>query len=423
MNSLEFVEGFNIQTYENFYNGGGVAIGDVTGNGLPDIFLTANMGTNRLYENLGDYRFRDITGHAGVAGTRAWSTGVSMADINGDGYLDIYVCNSGIAEGDDRRNELFINNGDGNFTEMAAEYGLDDDGFSIHAVFFDYNRDGRLDAYIVNNSHIHRSDFSTEELQRTTPNHLGGDRLYRNDGNTFSDVTEEAGIYRSVLGRGLGAVVSDFNRNGWMDLYISNDFEERDYLYLNNGDGTFREAADELIQSMSLAAMGGDAGDLTGNGYPDLFITEMLHSSDVRNKTNTNFIDWETYNTHYVDRGYHHQYIRNTLQLNHGIIPGRGASFSEAGRQAVVEATDWSWGANILDLNSDGQQEIFVAIGIFHDILDKDYLKYTSTPRSEFFRTENGRRVPDVEGLIEGYPSTPVPNAAFVWSDSLDRYV
>ena len=240
-NDLTYDAKFNIYTYRNFYNGGGVALGDVNNDGLIDIYFSANQGPNKLYLNKGNFVFEDITDKAGVAGTKAWSTGVSMADVNGDGWLDIYVCNSGNVNGDDKENELFINNGNLTFTERGVELGVADKGYTIHAVFFDYDRDGDLDLYVLNNSYQAIGSFNLQKNERGKRDTLGGHKLLRNDGGHFVDVSEQAGIFGSVIAFGLGVTVGDINKDGWEDIYVSNDFFERDYLYINNGNGTFRE--------------------------------------------------------------------------------------------------------------------------------------------------------------------------------------
>ncbi len=404
-NDLSFSQSSNIYRYRNFYNGGGVAAGDINNDGLIDLFFTSNENDNRLYLNKGNFEFEDITETAGVAGTRAWSTGVSMADVNGDGLLDIYVCNSGVGAGDDRQNELFINNGDSTFTDRAAAFGLNDPALSIHASFFDYDRDGDLDMYLVNNSFRMIGSFDQEKNIRNIRNDEGGDKLYRNDGDSFTDVSEEAGIYGSEIGFGLGVSVGDLNRDGWPDMYISNDFFERDYLYINNKNGTFKEVLEKQIKSISAAAMGADIGDLNGDGFPEIFVTDMLPEPESRLKKLTTFDSWERYQK-YVRDGYYHQFTRNTLQLNNA-----NGTFSEVGRYAGVEATDWSWGANIADFDLDGRRDIFVANGMFHDITNLDYLKFAS-------REDTKRRIiqdstVNFLGLIENIPSTPIANYAF----------
>ncbi|MDX1586169.1 MAG: VCBS repeat-containing protein, partial [Balneolaceae bacterium] len=404
-NDLSFSQDFNIYRYRNYYNGGGVGVGDFNNDGLPDLYFTSNQEENRLYLNEGDLRFTDITAKAGVAGQRAWSTGVSVVDINGDGYMDIYVCNSGTIEEDDKRNELFINNGDSTFTEKASEYGLDDPALSIHASFFDYDRDGDLDMYLVNNSFRAIGSFEQEENTRNVRNAQGGDKLYRNEGNRFVDVSEEAGIYGSEIGFGLGVSVADVNRDGWEDMYISNDFFERDYLYINNKDGTFKEVLEEQMKSVSAAAMGADVADLNGDGYPEIFVTDMLPDPESRLKQVTTFDDWQRYQK-YVRDGYYHQFTRNTLQLNNG-----NGTFSEVGRYAGVEATDWSWGANIADFNLDGKRDLFVANGIYQDLTNIDYLQKVS--QEETVRMIVSDSTVNFERLIDMIPSTPMSKYAF----------
>jgi len=294
-NNLEFDPDFNIYNYRNFYNGGGVAVGDISGNGLPDIFFVGNKVANGLYLNKGDFEFEDITESAGVSGNMAWSTGVSFVDINGNGLLDIYVTNSSEVPEDERRNELYINNGDLTFTEQAAEYGLDDPGYGIHAVFFDYNSNGLLDMYLLNNSNEAISNFDISDNQRMIRDDLGGDKLFRNEGGYFTDVSVEAGIYGSEIGFSLSASISDINRNGLLDIYVANDFFERDYLYLNNGDGSFEEVLSDQLRSITAASMGSDIADLTNNGWPDIYVSDMLPADDRREKTITTFEPWELY--------------------------------------------------------------------------------------------------------------------------------
>ncbi len=306
-NNLKFDQELNIYTYRNFYNGGGVAIGDVNNDGLVDLFLTANQGPNKLYLNKGDFVFEDITDRAGVAGTKAWSTGVSMADVNGDGWLDIYVCNSGDVKGDNKENELFINNGDLTFTDRAHEFGVADRGFTTHAAFIDFDKDNDLDLYILNNSYQAIGSFNLRKNVRPVRDSLGGDKLFRNDNGHFTDVSEAAGIYGSVIGFGLGVTVGDINKDGWPDMYISNDFFERDYLYINNKNGTFRECLTEQMLSISGASMGADMADINNDGFADIFVTEMLPADQGRLKTVTTFENWDRYQYN-LSNGYYHKF-------------------------------------------------------------------------------------------------------------------
>ncbi len=404
-NDLTFDKDFNIYTYRNYYNGGGIALGDVNGDGLIDLYFSGNMRPNRLYLNRGDFQFEDVTEEAGVAGQRAWSTGVSMADVNGDGHLDIYVCNSGDIEGDNKQNELFINNGDGVFSEQAEAYGLADRGYSTHAAFFDYDRDGDLDVYLLNNSYQAIGSFNLRKNMRPKRDPVGGDKLYRNDGGRFVDVSAEAGIYGSVIGFGLGVTVGDLNRDGWQDIYVSNDFFERDYLYINQQDGTFRETLEEKMRSISAASMGADMADFNNDGLPDLFVTDMLPEPDARLKTKTTFENWDKYQYN-LRNGYYHQFTRNMLQLNNG-----DGTFSEVGRLANVEATDWSWGALFFDMDNDGRKDIFVANGIFQDLTDQDFLNFIANEETRELVVS--REGVNFKKLVEVIPSNPVPNYAF----------
>ena len=403
-NNLIFNEEFNIYTYRNFYDGGGVAVGDISGNGLPDIYLSSNMGENKLYINHGDFQFEDVTDQAGVAGTKKWSTGVSFADVNGNGLLDIYVTNSG--ELDDRRNELFINNGDGTFTESAAEYGLDDPGYSIQATFFDYNGDGLLDLYLINNEDEPISNFELSDNLRETRDYLGGDRLFRNDGGRFTDVTEEAGLFSSIIAFALSATVSDVNRNGLPDLFVANDFFERDYLYINQGDGTFKEViTDEVIRSMSAASMGADIADLNNNGWPDIYVLDMLPEDENRVKVVTTFESPDLY-ADKIKWDYGHQFTRNVVHLNQG-----DGSFLETGRFSKVQATDWSWAVLLADFDLNGYNDIYVTNGLVHDITNLDYLELIASP--DRMRDLVGDASDDFERFIDIIPSNPIRNFVF----------
>jgi len=405
-NDLKLDDKFNIYTYRNFYNGGGVGLGDINNDGLIDLYLTANMKPNKLYLNKGNFEFEDITSIAGVSGKSAWSTGVSMADVDGDGWLDIYICNSGDVEGDNKQNELFINNGDNTFSERGEEFGIADKGFSTHGAFFDFDKDGDLDLYLLNNSFRSIGSFNLQKNERPVRDQTGGDKLYRNDGNRFIDISEEAGIFGSVIGFGLGVTVGDIDQDGWLDIYISNDFFERDYIYMNNGDGTFKETLETKMKSISAASMGADMADINNDGYPELFVTEMLPSDESRLKTVTTFENWDRYQ-YGVNNGYHHQFTRNTLQLNNS-----GENFSEIGRLAGVAATDWSWGALILDFENDGFKDIFVTNGIYKDLTNQDYIRYVSS--EEVIKSIVSKDGVDYKTLIDAIPSNPIPNFAFV---------
>ncbi len=413
-NRIEQTERFNIFSYRNFYNGGGVALGDVNQDGLTDVYLTRNTGPNKLYLNQGDFRFLDVTAQAGVEGSRGWSTGVVMVDINHDDLLDIYVCNAGYVEGDDRANELFINQGDGTFIEQAAKYGLDEDSYTTHAAFFDYDLDGDLDVYMLNNSFIpvntlnyaNKRELRAEDWPVKDFLKGGGDRLLRNDEGVFVDVSEEAGIYGSLIGFGLGVTVGDINGDAWPDLYVSNDFFERDYLYINQGNGTFSEEIKEWMPHLSLSSMGADMADINNDGHPEIFVTEMLPQSDFRRKTTTTF---ENYNTYLLklQRDFYHQYMQNTLHYNNG-----DQTFSEIAYYSGVAASDWSWGALMFDANNDGKRDIYVCNGVYHDVTDQDFI--------DFFANDVVQRMvldgekDEMQSVIDRMPSQPQKNKLFV---------
>ncbi|NET36780.1 MAG: VCBS repeat-containing protein [Cyanothece sp. SIO1E1] len=404
-NDLSYSSDFNVYKYRNFYNGGGVAIGDINNDGLADVFMTANQGPNRLFLNKGDWQFEDISETAGVSGERAWSTGVTMVDVNADGLLDIYVCNSGDVAGDNKENELYINQGDLLFKEQAADYNLNDKGFSTHASFFDYDKDGDLDVYILNNSFQAIGSFNLRKNERPVRDELGGDKLMQNQGGTFVDVSEEAGIYGSVIGFGLGVTVGDVNNDGWEDIFVSNDFFERDYLYVNQQNGSFQEDLVNQMQSISGASMGADMADINNDGHQDIFVTEMLPSEYQRLKTVTTFEDWDKYQYN-VNNGYHHQFTRNVLHLNRG-----DDAFSEVSRLAGVEASDWSWGALFFDMDNDGYKDLFIANGIYKDLTDQDYLQYIAN--ESVIQSIISDQGVDYKELIDIIPSNKVANHAY----------
>lgn len=407
-NDVRPTQNFNIFTYRNFYNGGGVALGDINNDGLVDIYFTANQGVNRLYVNEGDFQFREITESAGVAGTRPWTTGVTMADVNADGLLDIYVLNSGDIEGNNRENELFINQGDLVFTEEAEKYNLNDNAFSVHASFFDYDGDGDLDCYLVNNSFKGTGANMRELLgkSREQTDRFGGDKLLRNDNGTFTDISRESGIYSSDIGFGLGAIVGDVNSDYRPDIYVSNDFWERDYLYINQGDGRFSEELTQRTSHVSQSSMGSDMGDINNDGEIDIFTTDMLPTDIARIKTMTVFDDYHIEDEQYHGN-FHYQYVQNTLQVNNG-----NGTFSEMGFLSGVAATDWSWGALIFDFENNGWNDIFVSNGIYRDITDMDFRNFISD-KSNIARIVRERGEFNILDFLERLPSEKIKNAAF----------
>ncbi|CAN5585533.1 VCBS repeat-containing protein [soil metagenome] len=411
-NRLVETRDFNVFTYRNFYNGGGVAIGDLTGDGLPEIVLTSNQGGPRLYLNQGSFHFRDITAAAGIRYRNdSWTTGVTLADVNGDGLLDIYICKAGPGDAASRANELWINqglntNGIPTFKEMAASYGVADGGYSTQAIFFDYDGDGKLDLFVLRNSPRPANSLTIRNT-RNVADPDGGARLYHNDGGHFSDVTGAAGIHSPTMAFGLGVVATDVNNDGWPDLYVSNDFFERDYLYINNGNGTFSEAIDRQMPVISFFSMGLDAADLDNDGWPDIYTTDMLPEDDYRLKTNSQFEGSQSYQAR-VANGFHHQAMRNMLQRNN-----RDGTFSDVGQLAGVERTDWSWSALIADFDLDGNKDIFVTNGIAKDITSQDYVAYLGSEQTMRAVTSDGRTRADFLPLLKAATSTPLSNYAF----------
>jgi hypothetical protein len=404
VNEVSDGENFNILTYRNFYNGGGVAIGDINNDSLPDIYFTANQKKNKLYLNKGNFVFEDITEKAGVGGTMAWSTGVTMADVNGDGLLDIYVCNSGDVDRNNKKNELFINNGNLTFTEKAHEYNLDNEGFSTHAAFFDYDQDGDLDCYILNNSFRDPAKIELYRKVRELPS-AGGHRLMRNDGNTFTDVTQQAGIYSSDIAFGLGVAVSDLNGDNLPDLYISNDFWERDYMYINKGNGKFSEELPSRVNYCSTSSMGADIADINNDGSPEIFTTDMLPGDNYRLKTTMAFDPYHLEDLKYRSN-YHYQITQNCLHLNDG-----RANFEEIGLLSGVAATDWSWGALIFDFENDGNKDIFVSNGILKDIMSMDFHEFLANEVKGYSVASQGKF--DYRKFISEISTKPLQNYAF----------
>jgi hypothetical protein len=376
-NKVENKHLFNILYYLYFYNGGGVATGDINNDGLPDIYFTANSkGNNKLYLNKGNFEFEDITEKAGVAGTSDWCTGVTMADINGDGFLDIYVSSVNNRYGLKGHNELFINNGNNSFTESSAKYGLDVSCFTTQTAFFDYDHDGDLDCYILNQSHHPHANI-VDTSNRKKYDTLSGDRLYRNDLNIngkFTDVSKQAGIYQSNLGYGLGLAVADLNNDGWDDIYIGNDFHENDYYYINNGNGTFTESGAQHFRHYSRFSMGNDIADYNNDGQLDVVTVDMLPPDEKTLKTYGSDENPDIYTVKLKLRGYQDQYSKNCLQRNNG----SGSSFSEIGLLSGISATDWSWAPLFADFDNDGNKDLFVSSGIVKRPVDLDYIRFAS---------------------------------------------
>ncbi|MBX2922337.1 MAG: VCBS repeat-containing protein [Chitinophagaceae bacterium] len=406
-NDLKEETDFNVFNYRNFYNGGGVGIGDINNDGLADVYFTSNMGKNRLYLNKGNMQFEDITASAGVGGTKGWSTGVAMVDINGDGLLDIYVCNSGNLAGDDRANELFINQGNLTFKEQAAQYGLEEkNALTTHAAFFDYDLDGDLDCYILNNSIRQIGSFGYDKNIRTTRHLQGGHKLFRNDNGKFTDVSEQANIYGSEISFGLGVNIADLNGDHWPDIYINNDFFEKDYLYINQRNGTFKEVIENYLGHISLASMGADIADINNDGLPEIFTTEMLPDTDYRLKTLTKFEDYDFFNAK-VKGDFYYQYMQNALHLNNG-----DNTFSEIAFLSRTAATDWSWGALIFDLDNDGWKDIYVCNGIYKDITNQDFIDFLASDRVSIKAITEGSF--DFREFLDSLGSTPVSNYVLI---------
>ena len=410
-NTLSYTDSLNPYTYRSFFNGGGVGVGDLNNDGLPDLILTGNLVPNGVYLNEGDWTFKDISASSGLDGGKAWSTGVTIVDIDGDGWDDVFLSKSGPPASRDRRNELRLNNRDGTFRDVAPEMGLDVLGFTVQAVFFDYDRDGDLDMYLLSNSVTSIGGFDLRDGARDTPDAGGGNRLFRNMLNesgalAFEDVSEAMGIYSSAIGFGLGAAVGDVNGDHWPDFYVSNDFYERDYLYINQGPGLgFAERLTALVPETSLSAMGADIADINADGAPEIFVTEMLPRDARRYRSKMVFESWHRRSLS-ESKGYHRQFSRNVLLVN----DGRGA-FADVGRLAGVQGTDWSWGALLADLDNDGLRDIYVANGTLKDPLDQDYLRYASNDQQIREWISQGGDV--ITRLIDSMPSEAIGNFVF----------
>ncbi|WP_158278663.1 VCBS repeat-containing protein [Rhodohalobacter mucosus] len=401
---------FNIQNYLYFYDGGGVAAGDIDNDGLPDLFFVSNAGDHKLYRNLGEFRFEDVTEISGILGEEgSWTTGVTMADVNGDGYLDIYLSRVTYLT-KSGANQLWINNGDGTFTDLASDYGLDFEGYSTQAAFFDYNGNGRLDLFLLNHSFHNENTYGRADQLRARPDPKAGDRLFRNDGNRFTDVTEQAGIISSALGYGLGLAVTDINLDGHPDIYVGNDFHEDDYFYINNGDETFTELLYSMVGHTSNSSMGNDIGDINNDGLPDIISLDMMpmdHETFLRSGGPDIMIVKEAKRNF----GFGEKNNRNTLQVNRGFSPDTGLPvFSETAFSSGIARTDWSWASLFADFDNDGLQDLFVTNGMPGRPNDLDYVAALQSLRSEYSGQELDRRL---FSLIESMPDVRVPNKMF----------
>ncbi len=399
-------EQINILTYEYLYNGGGVAIGDINNDGLKDIYFTSNNQENKLYLNKGNMTFEDITARAGAGCKEGWKTGVTMADVNGDGFLDIYICKSADGDPNRRRNILLINNGDLSFTDKAKEYGLDDAGYSTQATFFDYDNDGDLDMFLINHSLIEVSNtIGINPVLRNARDPNFSNKLFRNDKGIFKDVSEEAGIIGGMANYGLGVVISDINNDGWPDIYVTNDYAENDHIYINNRQGGFVDSVHQILDHMSNFSMGVDIADFNSDGLPDICTLDMLPEDNKRQKLLYGPNEFDKFNM-FVKAGLHYQYMRNMLQLNNG-----DGTFSEIGQLAGVSNTDWSWAPLIADFDNDGHPDLFVSNGYKRDFTNMDFLKFKADIQMNGPQG-NGQKT-SMSELIKKMPSNKFHNYFF----------
>lgn len=413
VNTVEDQEINNSFLFRNFYNGGGAGIGDINNDGWADVILTSNMGENKLFLNKGNWAFEDITSKSGMKQDSMWSTGVVMADINNDGWLDLYVCNSGNMQNGHRKNKLYINNRDLSFTESASAYGLDISSYATQASFFDYDLDGDLDCFIIANSpmpintlgYTNKRDLLAKDWPVEPFVRDGGDHLYRNDNGKFTEVSKEAGIHGTLMSFGLGVSVGDINNDGYPDIYVSNDSYERDYLYINQRDGTFKDDIESCMKQMSFSSMGADLADINNDGYPEIFTTDMLPEDDYRLKTLGAFDNIDIYQQK-LKLGFYHQYMKNCLQLNNG-----DGTFSEIANYSGVSATDWSWGALIFDADNDGHNDLYVCNGVNKDVTNLDFMQFFANDVIQKM-VLTGKK-DNVDEVLKHIPVNPVSNKTY----------
>ena len=394
-------DSFNILTDEYIFNGGGLAVADFDQNGLPDLFFTGNQVANKLYMNHGKFKFQNISESSGVEAANQWCTGTAAVDINGDGWMDIYVASAMKKGPGERNNLLFVNQGKNDqgeitFKEMASEYGIADSGNSMGAAFIDYDLDGDLDLYVLNNEQSKAAPSNYRE-KITDGSAINNDKFYRNNGDgTFTSVTLEAGI--KIEGFGLGLLIADLNNDGWPDVHISNDYVTNDILYINNQDGTFSNKSKEILRHQSQFSMGSDISDFNNDALPDLITLDMLGEDNYRKKTTIGKNSYQTYisNEQY---GYEYQHVRNMLHLNNG----SGLPFSEIGMMAGVYQTDWSWAPLFGDVDNDGQRDLLITNGFPRDITEKDFANY----RADMGIIATARQ------LLDSIPIVKIPNYAY----------
>ncbi len=411
-NILTPTQDFNVFKYMYYFNGGGAGAGDFNNDGKIDLFFAGNQVSNRMYLNQGGLKFKDISDPAKIPRDSAWSTGVSVVDINDDGLLDIYVCRVGKLESLHSQNQLLICQGIGadgipTYKDEAKEYGLDFSGFSSQALFFDYDRDGDLDMYLLNHSVHQNGTFGPRKDRLAATNPLSGDRLYRNDGeHHFTDVTKVSGIHSSVIGYGLGIGAADINLDGWPDLYIGNDFHENDYLYINQKNGRFADSLEDQVMHTSQFTMGVDIGDINNDGFPDVVSMDMLPSDPYILKRSEGEDDYETFYMK-IRYGYNFQYTRNNLQLNR-----RNGQFSEIGLYSGVYASDWSWSPLFVDFDNDGSRDLFISNGIPKRLNDIDYIHFISNIDLQEKMKDNGLDQNDLK-QIDRFPQIKIPDKFF----------